>query len=1017
MSITRVAIEKNRITVVVLAVILFAGIQAFLSLPRAEDPGFVMRAARVMTYFPGGSPERVEQLITDKLEKAIQEMPELDFISSESKTGVSILIVNVLESYKNMRPIWDKLRRKVQDVEPELPDGVIGPFVDDEFGDVFGTIVTITGEGFTYAELKDIADDVRDELLLIEEVAKVDIYGAQEERVFVEYNNARLAELGLSAFQLQQILDSQNIIFPGGDVTSDYEKIVLEPTGNLESVEQLRGTVIRPPGRGDLIYLGDIAEVYRGYIDPPSTKLTASGEQGLGLAISLREGGSVTVLGEKLQALFEALHGTYPHGVDFDVVYLQSYFVNRKVNDFVGNLLQAIVLVLVVMLVSLGVRTGLVVAALVPMAMIMALLIMSLFGIGLDQMSLAALIIALGMLVDNAIVMSESILVQMSAGKKALDAAVDSARELQVPLLTSSLTTAAAFLPIYLAESNVGEYTAPLFKVVTITLLCSWILALTMTPLLCVMFLKVKGDAGEGSFDTPFYRRYRGLLLMALRHRIPALGLAAVVFMTAMYGLGFVPNIFFPPNDKEVMTAELVLPVGSPIERTEAVVQEVDEFIATELLAGSDHPEGVTNWVGFIGQGAPRFMLPYNPEPRKPEYSILLISATSQEVIVNELIPKLETFCRERFPDLRATIALLPMGPSADAPVEVRVIGREEDVVFGLADRVKAQLATIPGTKNIRDNWGLRTKKLIVDVDQSRAQRAGLSNLDVALSLQTILTGYETTQYREDDKVIPVTLRSVAAERNDIGKLESYNIFSQTTGQSVPLKQVADIEVVWQPAVIFRRDRLKTVTVQSDVDLGVSPVETSFAVDKLLRAESQTWPAGYRYELGGEQENSEKGNQSIVAKLVQFRSAAPDHFSDHTFGSYWGDGGAAGLGLLLRVHDATRDHFPRRHRDQQRYRSHRSDQDRDRREGIGAGPGGDRGGPASFATNLTHHRNHGGRFVTSVFGRRADVGADGYRHHVRPGVFDGSDVGNCAASLLGAVPGQLSGFSVLTRST
>ncbi len=866
MSLTRLAIEKNRITFVALAVILIAGVQAFFQLPRAEDPGFIIRAAQVMTHFPGASPERIEQLITEKLEKAIMEMPELDFVSSESKTGTSIIIVNILESYREMRPIWDKLRRKIDDVRPELPDGVIGPFVNDEFGDVFGTIVTVTGEGYSYAELKDVADDVRDELLLIDEVAKVEIYGAQEERIFVDYSNSRLAELGLSAVQLQQILESQNIILPGGDVSTGYERIVLEPTGSFESVEDLNGMVIRLPGLNDLLYLGDIARVYRGYIDPPQSKMTSSGVPGLGLAISLREGGNITVLGDKVQALVGDLQEQYPYGVNFDFVALQSYHVDRKVREFTSNLLQAVVLVLAVMLVTLGLRTGLVVATLVPMAMIMSLLVMSFLGIGLDQMSLASLIIALGMLVDNAIVMSESIMVQMRGGKPAMDAAVDSARELQAPLLTSSLTTAAAFLPIYLAESSTGEYTAPLFKVVTIALLSSWILALTMTPLFCVYFLKVERQ-DKVSYDTPFYRRYRGVLLMCLRHPVLALGGVALAFALAMYGMGFVPNIFFPQNDKAILTAELKLPVGSPLERTEAVVREIEAFMKGELVVGPEREEGIVNWASIIGEGGPRYALSYNPEPPKPEFAYMLINATSRDVITGELTPKLESFCLERFPDLSPTISLMPLGPPAKAPVEIRLLGREEDVVFGLMDRVKERLDQIPGVKNVRDNWGLRTKKLIVQVNQPRAQRAGLSNLDVALSLQTVLDGFETTQYREDDKVIPITMRSVAAERDDLGKLESHNIFSQSTGQSVPLKQVADLEVVWQPAVIFRRDRLKTVTVSADVDPGVSPVEASMTMDGWLQGEERNWPLGYRYELGGDIENSQKANESIAAKL------------------------------------------------------------------------------------------------------------------------------------------------------
>jgi multidrug efflux pump subunit AcrB len=765
-----------------------------------------------------------------------------------------------------MRPIWDKLRRKVEDAVPELPSGIRGPYVNDEFGDVFGTIVTVTGDGFSYAELKEIADDVRDEILLIPEVAKVEIYGAQEERIFVEYNNARLAELGVSPFQLQQLLESQNIIFPGGDVRTSREQIVLEPSGNIESVDQLRATVIRLPGRDDLMYLGDVAEVTRGYIDPPRTKTHATGVPGLALAISLREGGNIIELGEKVVALVADLESRFEIGIDLDFVALQSVHVNRKISEFVNNLLQAMGIVLAVMLLSLGFRTGLVVTSLVPMAMIAAILVMSFFGIGLDQMSLAALIIALGMLVDNAIVMSESILVMMKEGKSALDAAVDSARELQVPLLTSSLTTAAAFLPIYLAESSTGEYTAPLFKVVTITLMSSWLLSLTMTPLLCVRFLRVDRTEKE-TFDSRGYRAYRTALVWALGHRAATLVGVGLAFFLSLLLLGSVPNIFFPPNDKAILTAELRLPVGSPVELTESVVSGLEAYMRDELSVASGQHGGIVNWASFIGEGAPRFFLSYNPTPPTPEYAILLVNAESRDAVTNEIIPRMEAFCFEQFPDLRATISLLPLGPSSEAPVEVRILGREENAVFALVDRVRQELEGISGVRNVRDNWGLRTKKIRVNIDQPRAQRAGLSSQDVALSLQTVLTGYDTTEYREGEDVIPVTLRSVAAERMDIGTLESHSVFSQTRGTSVPLKQVADLEVVWQPAVIYRRNRLKTVTLQADVAPGTSPVEVSVAMDRFLQQESASWPLGYRYQMGGDYENSAKANASIVAKL------------------------------------------------------------------------------------------------------------------------------------------------------
>jgi multidrug efflux pump subunit AcrB len=866
MSLTKHAIEKNRITFVALFLILIGGLSAYRTMPRAEDPGFIVRTARIMTYFPGASPERVEQLITDKLEKAIQEMPEVDFISSESKTGVSIIYVNILESYKKMRPIWDDLRRKVNNRKGDLPDGIKGPFVNDDFGDVFGTVITITGEGYTYAELKKVADQVRDELLLIEEVAKVDIYGTQDERIFVEYNNARLAELGLSPYQLEQILQSRNIVFPGGKVTTDYESIVLEPSGNFESVEELGRTVINLPGSSDLVYLEDVARVYRGYIDPPTSKMRSSGMPCLGLAMNLREGGNIIVLGEKVKQCIQRLQALYPIGIEFDIVAFQPDHVDKKVKDFSRSLIQAVFIVLLVMLVTLKIRTGLVVASLIPMAMIMSLLVMSMMGIGLDQMSLASLIIALGMLVDNAIVMSESVMVQISEGKKAIAAAVDSAAELRFPLLTASLTTAAAFLPIFLAESSTGEYTAPLFKVVTITLLCSWILALTMTPMLCVMFIKVRKTIKEERYDSRLYRDYRGLLLAMLRHRsLTILGIIAV-FIIAMQGFRFVPKIFFPPSDKAILTAEFTLPMGSPIGRTEEMVLKIEEFMKHELLSDSNRMEGIENWATFIGSGAPRFMLAYTPEPRKPEYAIMIVNATSLEAC-SELISKLETFCYDNFPDVKPEIDFLKLGAPYDAPVEVRISGSDEDVVFDLVDKVKAKLAGISGTKNMSDNWGSRSKKLLVKINQPRARRAGLTSLDVALSLQTILTGYQTTEYREEDEVIPVTFRSVAAERQDIAKLESHNIFSQLTGRSVPLKQVADIEVTWQPAKILRRDRLKTVTIQSDVTDKTLSIPIANELDSWLEEESKEWGIGYKYELGGEYESAALANQSINEKV------------------------------------------------------------------------------------------------------------------------------------------------------
>jgi multidrug efflux pump subunit AcrB len=764
MNITRAAIEKNRITLVALVVILFSGLAAFANMSRSEDPGFVVRTAQVMTIFPGASPSRVEMLVTDKLEKTIQEMPELDFVVSESKGGVSVIYVNIKQSYKKMRPIWDDLRRKIDRAASDLPDGVIGPVVNDDFGDVFGTVIALTGEGFSYAELKDIADQVRDELLLIDEVAKVDIYGAQEERLFVEYNNARLAELGLSPIRLGQILESRNIVLPGGAVTAGAERIALEPSGNFETLDDLRRTVISLPGSGEVVYLEDIAAIHRGYIDPPENSVTATGVRALALAVSLREGGNIIELGRAVRASVARLQTVYPIGIEFNIVAFQPDEVNRSVNDFVNNLRQAIFVVVFVMLLFLGLRTGLVVASLIPMAIVMAFLVMSFFGIGLNIVSLAALIIALGLLVDNAIVMVESIMVQMAEGKPAKQAAIDSAGELRAPLLISSATTAAAFLPFYLAESDTGEYVAPLFYVVTITLLCSWILALTMIPLLAVRFAKAKAkaDAGRDSYDNRFYAAYRNALLFGLRHRLLTVGGALACFVLAIVGLGFVPQIFFPSTDKAFFKAEFEMPIGTSIERTQEVIAGIEDFLTRELLVGPDRPEGVTSWASFVGQGGPRFMLSYNPEPPSPNYSFLLINTSSYEPI-NQYAARIDSFTFETYPDLESTTRRLDYGPPVEAPVQVRVLGRDPDVLFTIVDQLKEQLRATPGTRNVTDDWGRRVKKLNVRVNQPRARRAGVTSQDIALSLQAGLSGFEMSEFREQEELIPMSASSRAS--------------------------------------------------------------------------------------------------------------------------------------------------------------------------------------------------------------------------------------------------------------
>ncbi len=866
MNITRLAIQNNRTTLVFLAVLILLGIQAFNEIPRAYDPGITIRSAQVMTYFPGGSPQRVEKLISDKIEKVVQEIPELDFVKSESRTGISIVSVNIKESYMDMRPIWDNLRRKVEKVKDDMPEGAIGPTVNDEFGDVFGVVMTLTGEGYSYSELKDVADAARDELLHISEVAKVEIHGNQEERVYVEYNDARLSELNLSPLQLSQILAQQNVVMPGGSVRVGKERIELEPSGNFESIEDIRRATILLPGSSDVIYLEDIAQIKRSYKDPKSSLVRSSGVPALAVAVSMREGGNNIEMGRQVLATINRFEAQLPIGVEFEMLNFSPKEVEDKVNDFTNNLVQAIAVVAAVMLFSLGLRTGLVVSTLIPASMISAIFVMNYLNIGLDQISLAALIIALGMLVDNGIVMSESIMVEMNDGKSPMDAAIISANELKIPLLTSSLTTSAAFLPIYLAESGMGEYTAALFQVVTITLLCSWLLSLTMIPMLCMLILKVKKtkeDANE--FEQGFYPYYRRFLVLLLKNRTITVVSVIILFFGSLQALKLVPSIFFPPSDRPFFKLDIELPIGTAIEQTDWVVKDVEKYLQT-LKVSDENPKGIRSWLTYIGSGGVRYLLTHSPKPASPSYGLMIINTTGADVN-GELMHNIENYINHNHPDAQATARLIENGKAIINPVEVRVFGNDVDKLFSIVNEVKQKLAAVNGLKNVSDDWGQRIKKLTVDINQEKAKRVGITSQDIAVSLQTGLSGYEMTEYREGTTSIPVVLRTEAADRQDLGKIESLTVFSQATGSSVPLIQVADINVTWEPAKILRRDRLKTVAVGAQLDGSITAAQGFAQLNPWLEEYSKNWPFGFYFEYGGELESSGESSKAIGDKL------------------------------------------------------------------------------------------------------------------------------------------------------
>ncbi len=869
MNLTGIAFRFDRFVYVLVFLLVVSGIGAYFDLPKAQDPGFTIRTAVVKTQFPGASPERVELLITDRIEKAVQELPELDHVTSESQTGSSLVFANFKESYHNMRPIFDKLRRKIEDIN-DLPEGVVGPFVDDEYGDVFGMVYGLTGEGFSYSELKDIADDVRDELLKISMVSKVEIRGAQNQVIFVEYSNAHLTELGLSPQQLRKILTSANILQSGGNIRIGQERIALEPTGNFDSLDDLRKTVIQLPESKEVVYLDDIANIYRSYADPPKNKAHLNGKPALIISLSMQENGNILQLGEILKKRIPELESNYPWGIQLTPVFLQTELVENAVNNFMGNLAQAITIVMLLMLFFLGFRTGLIVSLLIPITIAVTFVLMDSFGITINQVSLAALIIALGLLVDNAIVITESILVKIEQGQDAVMAAIASGQELAVPLLISSLTTAAAFLSIFLAESTVGEYTADIFKVNTIALLSSWVLAMTIIPLLSKPLIKPKQNQQQENYQGIMYQTYRKILIPALKHRFVFILLVILCFGIAIVGLKYVTKVFIPPRTDPIINAKFNMPRGTAIETMEQIVADLENFMQKNLQVTEPEIDngkpGLLYWVSFIGKGAPRFMLSADPEPQKPHHATFIMT-TTDHLIIPEIIEQVTAYCEHRYPDLKVQMKKLENGKPIEFPVAIRVAGTEFDGLYKITSAIKHKLLATSGIMDVEDDWGPRSKKLIIDISQERARRAGVTSEDVAISLQAGLSGLNLTEYREQDKSIPVTLRSIAADRQDLGKLEGMTIYSQTTGTTVPLKQVADFNVAWQYGLIKRRDRDRTLTVNAQLLPGITATEINKQFNPWLEEATKTWPYGYSYELGGEAESSGDANQSIIEKL------------------------------------------------------------------------------------------------------------------------------------------------------
>ncbi|WP_299228993.1 efflux RND transporter permease subunit [uncultured Psychroserpens sp.] len=871
MNLAAFSINRNRITFTILATIMIMGMVFYQSLSRDSMPPYTVRVATVVSSFPGSSPERVEQLVTDKVEKIAQELPELKKVTSTSRSGLSVVTVELKDQVKpeDLQAVWDRLRRKLTQIQG-LPSGVTPNLNDDGVGEVFGIAVGLVIDGFTYAEAKDYVDDIKDDLIKLDLAAKVEVGGVQDERIFIEFDNARLKEYGLSASKLQSIIGSTNILSSGGQVNLGDERIILEPTGNFNSLEDIKQTLI-PVGDGSqLVYLGDITTVKQDYINPPKQLVTVNGKEAISMHISLKEGANIIQLGSDLDVVMKDWQSRLPVGLELQRLSSLDIYIDNKISDFIVNLIQSIAIVLIVMLIFLGLRTGSIIASLIPMVTIMTLMLMGVIDMGLNQVTLAALIMALGMMVDNAIVVAETIMVKMENGIEAKKAAIDACGELFTPLLISTLTTSAAFLAFYMAESTMGDIVGPIFVVISLALLSSWIIALTVITLLCFLFLKVtpKKEKKESFIDKTINKLklyYKNLILGALAYkRLVLFGIIAAFFLSLL-GFGQIPFVFFPDSDRNMITVDINLPQGTRVEATQDVIKGIETYMTDELLVTDNRLNGITDWSAYIGEGPESYDLGYTPDEPDASYAHILIN-TSDFIYNNEMVEKLDSYAFNNFPNADIKVGLLGSG-GGGTPIEVKISGADPDVLAELAEHTKQKLKSVSGTKNIKDDWGPKTKKFVVNIDQNKAQLAGVTSADIATSLQTVLDGFQTGEYRENDKSIPILMRSNESQQQTLASIETLNIYAQNSGKSVPLLQVATIEPQWQYAKIKRLDIDRTINVSSELNATGNASAIMKEMKPYMEEVSKEWPDGYTYQFGGDAENTAENMGAVISYL------------------------------------------------------------------------------------------------------------------------------------------------------
>ncbi len=870
-NLSRWALEHQPLTRYLLVVLLLGGLLAFFQLGQDEDPPFTFRVMVVQAFWPGATAEQIAVQVTDKIERQLQEVPYADKIRSFSKPGETTVIFQLKDTSpaKETAQVWYTVRKKIGDIQQTLPAGVRGPFFNDEFGDVYGTIYALSADGFNYKELREYADLVRQELLRVPSVAKVSLIGLQDEKVYIEFNQARFAQLGLDINAIADQISQQNNLTGSGVLVTPSDNLQVRLSGQFASVADLENLVLRGPNGIANIRLGDIAHVYRGYVDPTQQRMRFNGKDVIGLGISMQKGGDIIELGKNLRSAFERLRGQLPVGIEMDQVQDQPEAVQRSVGEFVRVLIEAVVIVLAVSFVSLGlhtrplrldVRPGLVVALTIPLVLAVTFLFMNILGIGLHKISLGALIVALGLLVDDAIIAVEMMVRKLEEGFSKMEAATFAYTSTAMPMLTGTLITAAGFLPVGLARSTVGEYTFAIFAVTALALVLSWLAAVYFTPYLGYLLLKTRGPgAGEAHevFDTPFYARFRRLVDWCVTWRKLVIAITLVAFALGIYAFKFVEKQFFPDSSRPELMVELWMPEGTSFAQMETEAKRFEQRI------GKDRD--VASLTTFVGTGAPRFYLPLDqifPQTNVAQVIVMPASTEVRDALRRRIIQLLDA----EFPYLRGRVKLLPNGPPVAYPVQFRVIGPDAAGVRRLADQVKAEMRANPNTVGVNDNWNENVKMLRLEIDQDKARALGVTTQAIARVTQTVLSGVPVGQYRDGDKLIDILMRTPRNERDAISDLNNM-LVPTSSGRVVPLTQVARVTLRSEPGVVWRENRDFGVTVQADVVDGIQGPTVTAQINPKLDALRAQLPPGYRITVAGAEEESGKAGASIAAQL------------------------------------------------------------------------------------------------------------------------------------------------------